>query len=107
MNDYEFGNYLYSLRKASGLTQRALAYKLKVSDRAVSKWENGRAKPTTDKLKSLALIYNVSIEELMQMSQTTNEPKISKIVITGGPCAGKTTAMSWIRNGQLTKTKLI
>ena len=36
--------------------------------------------------------------EWPQDSQSSGEKKISKIVITGGPCAGKTTAMSWIQN---------
>ncbi|MBO4288985.1 MAG: AAA family ATPase [Lachnospiraceae bacterium] len=98
MNDYRFGNYLYELRSQAGLTQRALAWKLQVSDKAVSKWETGRAKPTTDTLRKLALLYRVPIEKLLQMREEKGPMKIDKIVITGGPCAGKTTAMSWIRN---------
>ena len=98
MNDYRFGNYLYELRSQAGLTQRALAWKLQVSDKAVSKWETGRAKPTTDTLRKLALLYQVPIEKLLQMREERSSMEIYKIVITGGPCAGKTTAMSWIRN---------
>ena len=98
MNDYRFGNYLYELRRQAGLTQRALAWQLHVSDKAVSKWETGRAKPTTDTLRKLALLYRVPMEELLQMREEKAPMKIDKIVITGGPCAGKTTAMSWIRN---------
>ncbi len=98
MNDYRFGNYLYELRRRAGLTQRALAWQLHVSDKAVSKWETGRAKPTTDMLRKLALLYQVPVEELLQMREEKAPVSITKIVITGGPCAGKTTAMSWIRN---------
>ena len=98
MNDYRFGNYLYELRSQAGLTQRALAWKLRVSDKAVSKWETGRTKPTTDMLRKLALLYGVPIEVLLQMREEEKTMDITKIVITGGPCAGKTTAMSWIRN---------
>ena len=32
------------------------------------------------------------------MKEETSRPKIHKIVLTGGPCAGKTTGMSWIQN---------
>ena len=41
MNDFNFGNYLCALRTESGLSQKELAAKLGVSDKAVSKWESG------------------------------------------------------------------
>ena len=97
MNDYSFGNLLYELRTKSKLTQGELAIKLGVTNKAISKWENGKAKPTTDTLKKISVLFNIPIEKLLQIK---NEQKkdITKIVITGGPCAGKTTAMSWIQN---------
>ena len=98
MNDYNFGNLIYELRMRSNLTQEELAYKLGVTNKAVSKWENGKAKPTTDMLKKLSIIFNVPIEKLLQLKESEEEKEITKIVITGGPCAGKTTAMSWIQN---------
>jgi CYTH domain-containing protein/predicted ATPase len=98
MNNYEFGNYLYKLRKKNNLTQRFVAYELGISDKALSKWEGGKSKPDLDKLKSLAIIYNVSLNELLNVYEEKNNVKISKIVLTGGPCAGKTTALSWINN---------
>ena len=98
MNDYGFGNLLYELRLKSNLTQKELADKLGVTNKAISKWENGNAKPTTDMLKKLAILFNVPIEILLQLKEKEKEKQIAKIVITGGPCAGKTTAMSWIQN---------
>ena len=98
MNDYEFGNYLYELRNQNGLTQRFVAYELGVTDKAVSKWENGKSKPDLDKLKSLAVLYNVSLDKLLNLSKSSKKINITKIVLTGGPCAGKTTALSWINN---------
>ncbi|MBQ9071956.1 MAG: AAA family ATPase [Bacilli bacterium] len=98
MNDYGFGNLLYELRLKSNLTQKELADKLGVTNKAISKWENGNAKPTTDMLKKLAILFNVPIEILLQIKEKEKEKQITKIVITGGPCAGKTTAMSWIQN---------
>ena len=97
MNDYEFGDYLYNLRKASGLTQTELAEMLDVTNKAVSKWETGASKPTITKLTKLSKIYNVGIDELLQRQLNESPKKITKIVITGGPCAGKSTAMSWIQ----------
>lgn len=98
MNDYNFGNLIYELRMRANLTQEELAYKLGVTNKAVSKWENGKAKPTTDMLKKLAILFNVPIEKLLQVKEDDEKKEITKIVITGGPCAGKTTAMSWIQN---------
>ena len=98
MNDYNFGNLIYQLRMRANLTQEELAYKLGVTNKAVSKWENGKAKPTTDMLKKLAILFDVPIEKLLQLKENEEKKEITKIVITGGPCAGKTTAMSWIQN---------
>ncbi len=98
MKDIDFGNYLYQLRKDNKLTQRYVAYQLDVSDKAVSKWEMGKSKPDLDKLKLLATLYNVSLDELLDVQNTKKDINISKIVLTGGPCAGKTTALNWISN---------
>ena len=96
MQDYEFGNRLYELRKKSGLSQAELGRKVGVSNKAVSKWENGQAKPGLETVHRLADILSVSVDELLETASP--EKKITKIVITGGPCAGKSTAMSWIQN---------
>lgn len=98
MNDFEFGNYIYELRCKSGLTQGEMAEKLEVSNKAVSKWENGKSKPTTNTLRKMAVLFGISIDELLKIREGERKMEITKIVITGGPCAGKTTAMSWIQS---------
>jgi len=98
MKNTDFGNYLYELRKQNNLTQRYVAYQLDVSDKAVSKWEMGKSKPDLEKLKLLSALYNVSLNDLLNNNEEKKNIKISKIVLTGGPCAGKTTALSWINN---------
>jgi CYTH domain-containing protein/transcriptional regulator with XRE-family HTH domain len=98
MRDYKLGNKLYELRKKKNLTQEDLAILLDVSDKAVSKWENGTSKPTIINLKKLSEIFDVSLDELITLEEKENKQKITKIVLTGGPCAGKTTAMNWIQN---------
>ena len=98
MNDYSFGNYMYEKRKETGESQNELGRKLGVTGKAVSKWENGAAKPKTEILTKVAALWNVSIEELLRIREGEKKKSISKIVITGGPCAGKTTGMSWIQN---------
>lgn len=40
----------------------------------------------------------ISVEELFRVREDIKTMSITKIVITGGPCAGKTTGMSWIQN---------
>ncbi len=98
MKDIDFGNYLYQLRKDNNLTQRYVAYELDVSDKAVSKWETGKSKPDLEKLKLLSALYNVPLDELLNNGKVIASNKITKIVLTGGPCAGKTTALNWINN---------
>ncbi|MBR0156478.1 MAG: AAA family ATPase [Clostridia bacterium] len=98
MNDFAFGNYICELRRKAGLTQTELAEAVGVTNKAVSKWENGRAKPTTDTLRKLSAVFSVSVEKLLELQSGTGQSEITKIVITGGPCAGKSTAMSWVQN---------
>ena len=96
MTEYEFGNRLCRLRERAGLSQKELGEKVGVTNKAVSKWENGQAKPGLEILHQLADVLSVSVDELF--SVPTEEKQVTKIVITGGPCAGKTTALSWIQN---------
>lgn len=98
MNDYTFGNHICALREKAGLTQSQLAEKLGVTDKAVSKWENGRAKPTTDNLRKMSALLGESIDSMLSKKERDRIVDISTIVITGGPCAGKSTAMSWLQN---------
>lgn len=98
MNDYAFGNKLLGLRTRLGLSQAELADMLGVTNKAVSKWETGRSKPTTNALRRLAALFELDIAELLSMREEERKMEVSKIVITGGPSAGKTTAMSWVQN---------
>ncbi len=96
MNDYKFGNKIYELRRKNKLSQSQLAKMVGLTNKAVSKWEMGQTKPSIQVIAKLALIFNVKVEDLM-ISESINK-SINKIVITGGPCAGKSTALSWIQN---------
>ena len=96
MQDFEFGNRLYKLRRKAGLSQAQLGEKVGLSNKAVSKWENGLAKPGLDIIRKLADVLSVTAEDLLY--PPADAKQVVKIVITGGPCAGKTTAMSWIQN---------
>ena len=98
MKDFEYGNYLYSLRKEVGLSQEALAKQLGITNKAISKWENGDAKPALAQLVKLADLFGVDLQQLVSKQTENKKKQIQKIVITGGPCAGKSTAMTWIQN---------
>ncbi len=97
-NDYTFGNYISDQRRKRGLSQTELADLLGVTNKAVSKWENGRAKPTTNTLRKLSAVFGIDAGELLSLREEKKVMNITKIVVTGGPCAGKTTGMSWIQN---------
>lgn len=70
MDNYKFGNTLCSLREAHNLTQRELAKILDVSDKAVSKWENGQAIPRMETLEKIAIALDTSVEELIAVSKS-------------------------------------
>ncbi len=69
MNNYKFGNYICKLREAHNLTQIELAKILDVSDKAVSKWENGQAIPRMDTLEKLAVTLNTTVEDILSASK--------------------------------------
>lgn len=98
MNDYNFGNFIYEKRCKIGLTQTQMAEHLGVTNKAVSKWENGKSKPSINIIRKMAVLFGLSIDELLKIREEEKQMELSKIVITGGPCAGKTTAMSWIQS---------
>ena len=72
MKDYSFGNYICALRTGLGLSQFQLGTLVGVSDKAVSKWENGDAKPRIGTCRRLADVLGISINELL--SCNTNTP---------------------------------
>ena len=61
-----FGKFLAQQRKAKGYTQKALAEKLFVSDKAVSKWERSLSMPDISLLIPLSEILEVSVTELLE-----------------------------------------
>ena len=65
MNKERLGNFIGAERKALGLTQRALAETLHVTDKAVSKWERGLSYPDVTLLEPLAGALGLTVEELM------------------------------------------
>ena len=56
---------LVALRKAKGLSQLKLAEMMDVSRQAISRWETGASVPTTENLKCLSRLYDVSLDYLV------------------------------------------
>lgn len=70
MSERTMAEIISSRRKELGLTQKELADKLHITDKAVSKWERGIACPDTATIPKLAQILGVSLEELMNFEKT-------------------------------------
>lgn len=62
----QFGAFLSSQRKKQGYTQKELAKKLYISDKAVSKWERGISLPDISLLMPLAALLGVTVTELLE-----------------------------------------
>ncbi len=65
MDQIKIGSFLKLLRKEKNLTQEQLADQLGVSNRTVSRWENGNNMPDISLLAEIAEFYDVSIPELI------------------------------------------
>ena len=69
MNKINLSNNIVKLRKKHNLTQSQLAEKLFVSDKTVSKWENGGGYPEISTLSRIAEVFGVSIDYLLKGEQ--------------------------------------
>lgn len=67
------GNSLYHARKKCGLSQEAVAEKLGVSRQTISKWETDETLPDIRQSKKMALLYHVSLDELIEFDVDVKE----------------------------------
>lgn len=72
VDENSFGEFLKAKRQQSGLSQYQLGMLLKVSDKAVSKWENNLARPKSQLLYQLSVILGVTVDELLAGGGHTN-----------------------------------
>lgn len=66
MDQAKIGRFIAVCRKKQGLTQMQLAEALNITDRAVSKWENGKAMPDSSIMLELCKILNITVNELLR-----------------------------------------
>ena len=65
MDQVKIGKFIASRRKEQGMTQAALAEKLGISDRAVSKWETGKSMPDSGIMLELCDLLKINVNELL------------------------------------------
>ena len=65
MDTIKIGKFLKELRKEKGLTQEQLGEKVGVTNKTVSRWENGHYLPPVECLSIMSELYNVSINEMI------------------------------------------
>ena len=65
MDQVKIGRFIADCRKKQKLTQMQLAEKLNLTDRAVSKWETGKAMPDSSIMLDLCAILNISVNDLL------------------------------------------
>lgn len=65
MNQVKIGKFIAECRKKNSLTQMQLAEKLNITDRAVSKWENGKAMPDSSIMLDLCNELKISVNDLL------------------------------------------
>ncbi len=73
MEKKTIGAFIAVLRKAAGMTQRELAEKLNVSDKAVSRWERDETLPDLTLIPVLAEMFGVTADELLRGQRITRE----------------------------------
>ena len=73
MNQEKIGKFIASIRKEKKMTQKEVAEKLGVTDRAISKWENGRGLPDLSLIKPLCEVLDISINELLSGEKLNQE----------------------------------
>lgn len=60
------GQFIAALRKANGMTQRNVADRLNVSNKAVSRWERDECAPDLSVIPALAEMFGVTCDELLK-----------------------------------------
>ena len=73
MDQVRVGKYIASLRKQASLTQEELREKLGVTNKTVSRWENGNYMPDIEMLQLLSKVFDVGINDLLAGEKIADE----------------------------------
>ena len=72
----KFNERLFDLRKKNGWSQEELGDKLNVSRQTISKWEAGQTTPELEKLRNLAKLFNISVDDLINQEESVEQRNI-------------------------------
>lgn len=84
MNQEKIGKFIMEKRKEKKLTQEKLAESLRVSDRTIGNWENGRNMPDVSLFKPLCDILGITVSELInagEIDENYTEEKVDETII--------------------------
>lgn len=73
MNQLNTGKFILKKRKEKNLTQEQLAERLGVSNKTISKWENGKCMPDYSVIKNLCEELEITVAELMNGKEAEEE----------------------------------
>lgn len=73
LDSIKVGNFIMEKRKSHNMTQQQLADKLSISFQAISKWENGTTFPNIEILQDLAIVLDVSVDEILAGSERNED----------------------------------
>ncbi len=80
MTNQSINNFICELRKSKNLTQKELAEKLNVTDKAVSKWERGLSYPDITLISKLAQIFEITTDELLNGGKNDSNIKEDTVI---------------------------
>lgn len=80
MNAYVAGNTIKTIREERKLTQSALARRLCVSDKTISKWETGKELPDISMLEPQAEALHISVTELISSMPVVNRNRAANLM---------------------------
>lgn len=73
------GNNIKELRKQFNLTQKELADQLHVTAQAVSRWENSEVEPSIETIRSMATIFEISLDEFLNYEPVEKKGEVQVI----------------------------
>ena len=105
INQEKIGKFLKELRKQKGLTQEQIAEKFNVSNRTISRWENGNNLPDLDILIEISDFYEADLQEVLNgerksgnMDKETKETVLRAVDYTNTE-AERYNKRVWLCNG--------
>ena len=81
MSECKIAEKLVELRTAKGVTQEDVAQNLSISNKTISKWENGASMPDLPMLIELSKYYGVTTDTLLGLSEVKNKEQWKTFVL--------------------------